>query len=413
MRQQPLVLMGVTVILSAACLGAGKAPGVPELSAQQILEKTAENYRGVTGYAFTGSVVTHMVIQDQVQDIVNSIVAVYGGPGRSRFEVDTPSDRTVLVTAGDSTFTYASALAQYSVQPATVQAAAMAGLPALDPAAAHPFAGYGRLADHVAEARLVGQDTASVNGKTIPTYVVDIQYDTTVAPPSPTGVLQKPKRLTIDAREFLVVGDETSLERSHPALPKPIHIEQSARYSGVSWNAPQPDSMFAFNAPPSAARVIRVGEPGGGMEEEESALTGKPADDFTLPDLKGVKRALSSHRGKVVLLDFWATWCGPCRREMPIIAKLSERYAKRGLVVYGVNCSEPHAKAKAFVDKYGYTFPMLLDRDGSVQTRYQITAIPTVFIVDKKGTISAHLIGGRTEDELVAALGRAGLDTSP
>jgi thiol-disulfide isomerase/thioredoxin len=413
MRQHSIALMGVTVLVSALCLGAGKAPGVPELSAQQILARTAENYRGVTGYAFTGSVATHMVIQDQVQDIMNTIVVAYGGPGRSRFEADTPSDRTVLVNAGDSTFTYSSSLGQYSVQPATVQPA-VSGMPALDPTAAHPLAGYARLADHVSEARLVGRDTATVNGRTIPTFVLDVQYDTTVAPTSPSGAAQKPKRLTIDAKDFLVVGDETSLERSHPALPKPIQIEQRARFTSASWNVAPPDSMFAFNAPPGAVRVIRVGEPAGAAtEEDESAFTGKPADDFTLPDLKGVKRVLSSHRGKVVLLDFWATWCGPCRREMPIIAKLNERYAKRGLVVYGVNCSEPHAKAKAFVDKYGYTFPMLLDRDGSVQTRYQITAIPTVFIVDKKGTVSAHMIGGRSEEELVAALGRAGLNISP
>ena len=81
--------------------------------------------------------------------------------------------------------------------------------------------------------------------------------------------------------------------------------------------------------------------------------------------------------------------------------------------VYGVNCSESQSKAKAFVDKFGYTFPQLLDKDGDVQTRYQITAIPTVFIVDRKGNISAHMVGGRSEEELVAALERAGFDTSP
>lgn len=413
MRQQSIGSLTLALFLSAACLGVSQAQGAPELTAQQILARTAENYRGVTGYAFTGSVATHMVIQDQVQDIVNTLVIAYGGPGRSHFEANTPSDRTVLVTASDSSFAYSSTLGQYTVKPATVQAAVAGGMPALDPGAAHPFAGYARLAEHVAGARLVMRDTATVNGLTVPTYVIEVRYDTTVVPvPSAASAPPKPKRLVIDADRFLVIGDETALERVHPALPKPIQIEQNARYTGVQWNVAPPDSLFAFKVPKGTVRVDQIGM-AGGAPEQPSPLLGKPADDFTLADLKGVKRALSAHRGKVVLLDFWATWCGPCRREMPIIAQLHKRYAKKGLVVYGVNCSEPPAKAKAFVAKYGYTFPQLLDGDGSVQTRYQITAIPTVFIVDKKGLISAHLIGGRSESELVAALERAGFDTTP
>jgi DsbE subfamily thiol:disulfide oxidoreductase len=398
------------VILALACLGVSSAPGKDALSAQQILARTAENYRGVTGYAITGSVATHMVVQDQVQDIENALVVAYGGPGRSRFEADTPSDRMVFVHSADSTFTWSTAFGQYSVAPRTVLPAAADGLPAVDPNAAHPFAGYARLADHVTTATLVGADTATVNGKTVPTWVIDVAYDSTVVP---TGAAVRPKRLAIDQKSYVVVRDETVLERSHPSLDKPIHIEQRARYDGVSWNAAPPDSLFAFAVPMGTARVIRVGPQGAVTEEQPSALQGKPADDFTLSDLKGVKRALSAHKGSVVLLDFWATWCGPCRREMPIIASLHQRFAKKGLVVYGVNCSESHAKAKAFVEKYGYTFPMLLDKDGSVQTRYQISAIPTVFVVDRKGTIRAHLVGGRSEEELVAALESAGLDTSP
>jgi thiol-disulfide isomerase/thioredoxin/outer membrane lipoprotein-sorting protein len=404
MRRQTLVL-----VILLACMACSSAPGQAGLSAQQILAKTAENYRGVTGYAFQGSIATHMLVQGQVQDIANSLVVAYGGPGRSHFEAATPSDRMVVVNARDSTFTYSSAFAQYAVQARAVLPSASNGLPSLDPNASHPLAGYARLADHVKTATLVGEDTATVDGRTIPTYVIDVTYDTTVVPPA--AATMKPKRVEIDAKNYVVVYDFTSLDRAYPGLEKPVHIEQTARYWSVRWNAPPPDSLFAFAAPAGTPRVDRVGPPE--QAEPESQLTGTPAGDFALSDLKGVKRVLSSHKGSVVLLDFWATWCGPCRREMPIIAKLHERYAKKGLVVYGVNCSESQAKAKAFIDKFGYTFPQLLDQDGDVQTRYQITAIPTVFIVDRKGNISAHMVGGRSEEELVAALGRAGFDTSP
>jgi thiol-disulfide isomerase/thioredoxin len=390
-------------------LGASKGPGQGELSAQQILTRSAENYRGVTGYAFSGSVATRMSVQGQVQNIDNTLLLAYGGPGRSRFEADARGDRTVMITSGESTWTYSSTLAQYMVQHVTAKPTS--GLPAIDPQASHPMAGYARLAEHILTASLVGRDTATVNGKVVPTYVVDVRYDSTVVPAS-TGTAQATKRLAIDTERFLVVGDASSVERTHPSLPQPIRIEQSARFTDISWNTAQPDSLFAFVPPAGVIRVDQIGETGT-EAEEASAYTGKAAPEFTLADLKGGKRALSSHKGKIVLLDFWATWCGPCRREMPIIAKMHERYASKGLVVYGVNCSESNSKAQGFVDKYGYKFPILLDRTGDVQSKYGITAIPTVFIVDKSGKVSSHLIGGRSEDDIVAALKKAGLDTGP
>lgn len=390
---------------------AGSASGKTSLSAQQILAKTAENYRGVTGYAISGSVATHMVINGQSQDIQNDLLVAYGGPGRSRFEASTPSDKMVFVNSADSTLAYSSAFSQFAVSARTASASPTGGMPAVDPNAPHPFASYARLADHVTTATLVGEDTMTVDGKAIRTFVIEVSYDSTVVP---AQAVRKPKRVAIDQERFLVVGDETSLLRSHPMLDKPIEIDQRARFTSIKWNAAPPDSLFAFAAPAGAARVAQIGaDPTAQQQDEPETLTGQPAGDFTLTDLTGVKRALSKHKGSVVLLDFWATWCGPCRREMPIIAKLHQRFAKKGLVVYGVNCSETQSKAKAFVEKYGYNFPQLLDPDGSVQTRYQITAIPTVFIVDKEGTIRAHLVGGRSEEELVAALGRAGLDTGP
>ena len=410
MRLQVLVAMGVVFLSTWVGLGATGAFGVAELSAQQILAKTAENYRGATGYAFRGDVRTRMTLPTQVQEFTNALLVAYGGPGRARFEASTSGDLTLFVLHGDSSYTYSSTLAQYAVLPVK-EPSLGAGVPAIDPGASHPFAPYARIAEHLASAELVGRDTATVNGKVVPTYVIDARYDSTLLSVQ-EGMKYGPKRFSIDAERFLVVGDRSTVERSHPALPKPITIEQQATFTDVQWNTQEPDSLFAFAAPAGAARVAQIGQ-SGGDEEQDSPFTGKPAIDFTLADLKGVKRTLSSHKGKVVLLDFWATWCGPCRREMPIVAKMHAKYASKGLVVYGVNCSESTAKAQAFVDKYGYKLPILLDKDGTVQGRYSITAIPTVFVIDRKGVVSAHMIGGRSEDDLLAALQKAGLDTGP
>jgi len=138
---------------------------------------------------------------------------------------------------------------------------------------------------------------------------------------------------------------------------------------------------------------------------------GKVAPAFSLHDLTGVKRSLVELKGKVVLLDFWATWCGPCRRELPTIQKLHQRYAARGLAIVGINCSETRSTAATFLRTNHYTIPTWLDADGVVQNQYGVDGIPTLVILDAKGTVVARLVGLRDEDELLAALKKAGLKT--
>ncbi len=130
--------------------------------------------------------------------------------------------------------------------------------------------------------------------------------------------------------------------------------------------------------------------------------------DFTLKSLTGEKVTLSDLRGKVVLIDFWATWCGPCRRELPTIEKLHREYEDKGLVVLGIN-DEESGTAKKFLAKNEYRLPVLMDSKKEVARAYGTRAIPTVIVVDKDGVVRAHFVGGRSEDELRAALKGAGL----
>src|SRR5262245_36571607 len=116
MRRQSLAIL----FLSLAVAASGKTA----LSGQQLLQKTPETYRGVTGYSISVNVATHMVVNDQPSDISNRLLAAYGGPGRSRFEASTDTDKMLFVNSADSTFTYSSAFAQYVIAPRTATAAA-------------------------------------------------------------------------------------------------------------------------------------------------------------------------------------------------------------------------------------------------------------------------------------------------
>jgi thiol-disulfide isomerase/thioredoxin len=117
--------------------------------------------------------------------------------------------------------------------------------------------------------------------------------------------------------------------------------------------------------------------------------------DFSLEGLDGKTVSLSSYRGKVVLLSFWATWCGPCKEEMPAMEKLYQKLKARGFVVLAVDMMEEKTAVSAFVKKNGYTFPVVLDKTGEVGGNglYSARAIPTNYVVDKAGMIVGRKIG--------------------
>lgn len=122
------------------------------------------------------------------------------------------------------------------------------------------------------------------------------------------------------------------------------------------------------------------------------------AIDFELEDMQGVLRKLSSYRGKIVFLNFWATWCGPCRIEMPSMQRVYEEFKGEGLVIVAVDLREDREQVKRFLDQYGLTFPVLLDKTGRVGATYGARAIPTTYLIDRKGYIIGRAIGAREWD---------------
>ena len=120
---------------------------------------------------------------------------------------------------------------------------------------------------------------------------------------------------------------------------------------------------------------------------------GKLAPDFTLNDLDGQEVSLSGLRGKPVLLNFWATWCGPCRIEMPFLQKVYEKWTGKELVLLAVNLQEDPAKVREFVESAGYSFPVLLAAGNEVPLSYNVRGIPATFFIDVDGVIRDIKIG--------------------
>ena len=130
--------------------------------------------------------------------------------------------------------------------------------------------------------------------------------------------------------------------------------------------------------------------------DQKKSAVGYLAPDFNLRNLKGNYQSLDSFRGQVVVLNFWATWCVPCRVEMPSFEKLYRRYRSEGVVVLAVTLDKnSKKKVKSFVEEYGLSFPILFDEEGKVERLYPSMTIPFTYVLDREGRVVARVDGAK------------------
>jgi thiol-disulfide isomerase/thioredoxin len=130
-----------------------------------------------------------------------------------------------------------------------------------------------------------------------------------------------------------------------------------------------------------------------------AAAASGPAPDFTLKSLGGKNLKLSEMAGNVVLINFWASWCGPCREEMPLLNALHNKYKPLGFTVLGVNVEEQADSARGFLGNFPVDFPVLLDNKNRVSKLYNVVAMPTTVVVDRDGNLRYLHKGYKSGDE--------------
>ena len=135
-----------------------------------------------------------------------------------------------------------------------------------------------------------------------------------------------------------------------------------------------------------------------------------PAADFSLQGEDGKTYRLSDYRGKVVVLNFWATWCPPCREEMPSLESLWQKVKDKGIVVLAINVGEDSDAIFEFSGNYSMSFPIPMDHDGQVIKQYPVMGLPTTYVINSEGMVTHRAVGSREwdNDELIAKL-RAGV----
>lgn len=148
--------------------------------------------------------------------------------------------------------------------------------------------------------------------------------------------------------------------------------------------APATPAGFEVREAEAPTRVARGRRPSG-------IPFGEMAPDWTLKDSNGKSHTLSDYRGKVVIMDFWATWCGPCLRAMPGLQSLHEEYKDKGVVIFGINCWES-GDPEALMKREGFTYTLLLEGD-SVAQMYAVSGIPTFYVISPEGRVAHHAVG--------------------
>jgi peroxiredoxin len=155
--------------------------------------------------------------------------------------------------------------------------------------------------------------------------------------------------------------------------------------------------------------IVFLGFPAREPTREASSLTvgpgpapvvGAPAPDFRLTTPSGESVALSDYLGQAVLLNFWATWCEPCKAEMPLFEQAQQSAGPAGFQVLAVNFDEPPADVQAFQDALGLSFPLLLDPGAVVQRLYRVIGYPTSFWIDRDGRVAAVHVGVMSEQQV-------------
>jgi len=142
-------------------------------------------------------------------------------------------------------------------------------------------------------------------------------------------------------------------------------------------------------------------------------LVGGPAPEITLKDLQGQEVRLSDLRGKIVLLNFWATWCKPCKDEMPAMQASYDKLRGQGLVVLAVNELEDTEKVIEHIRSHGHTFTVVMDHDNRVANRYGVVGLPASFIVDRQGIVREQIFGSVLTEDRIAEMVRRYGDPAP
>lgn len=231
------------------------------------------------------------------------------------------------------------------------------------------------------------------------------QWTRTNAPSNVTRMLQGTARMFIDIETGLLMSLRMVqlIENSRSSYQSDV----SYVLKRMSYGAPADASLFKL--PSNDLREVKELSRWNAARIKKQ-LAGKPAPALSVTDIQGKLVALSDFKGKTVLLDFWTTWCPPCRADAPALDKLHQKYGERDLVIVGISVSEERAIVEKFLKEHPHSFPIVLTTENEMPRPYEIGVFPTYIVIDQDGTLGAAVEGDQGFADLRKLLKKSGLE---
>ena len=389
------------ITLTAAVAGAAPTTAPTTAPAAGLLGQVDAAYAALSAGRFAGTIAAHFDVAGKVTDHTATFASAFAAPNRFRHEV---TGDTLVCSTGSHVYATLTAANEYVTGDAPAARAAAGDWPA----------GVGKL---------LSDQNPSLLLAIVPSAKTQLGDKATEGPAVDIGGVRCPTLTqSADGQTVTLAFDPAThlLRRATfdlaAAMTKAGTADVRAATVTVDYTTAEPAAavsadQFAY-APPAAAVLASAGPVGQGDGSDEDpagaakALVGHPAPPFTLDDLDGKKVSLADLKGKVVVLDMWATWCGPCVASLPHLDELAKGYREKGaaVAVYAVNQQEDAAKVKPFVAKKKWTLPVLLDSDGAMGKAYKADAIPETVIVGKDGTVKKVFVGSGNEKGIADAV---------
>ena len=390
-KKRMLVNFVVMLFLTAFAYGQQRS------DAMRLLERVSQIYRSLDSYEIKA-----VMIQDEqwgeARDL-SEIPLIMAGDKSGKFRIESkhPLAGGAQVSDGKTTWQYTAMRHQYTKKPVAPDASVPAPFLPTD-----YVNRYRHLAEKATEARLLRQETLLFEGKGVLCQVLEVQF-------MPGAEAKQ----SSDAPHTFWIAKKTALvlqevwESRMDMMGAEGKIRTEIAYKSIRINQPIDDALFTFIPPPNAKEVETLSTP----QASSRPLQNKPAPEFSLPTVEGKNASLSDFKGKTVLLDFWATWCLPCRESTPLIEKLHSAFSEKGLVILAVDSGEELEVVKGYLAHNPSILPNLVDSRNTVAKLYNVDSFPAFVVISKDGklTYSSSGFSPDTEAQLRAVLKQEGI----
>ncbi|MEJ2009953.1 MAG: redoxin domain-containing protein [Acidobacteriota bacterium] len=381
----------VAACLALLLLAAARPAFSASPSVDEILRKTGSVYSHLQDYHIAA---VHEEATTLARGMYSHRFAVtldVAGQGRVRMAVTGGNPEVLIVSDGTTTWHYAPGRNEYTEREAgaLLKAVGTRGQRAGQKDLLGQMQGllvgrFEKLWRLDKEATVKGKSKVKLQGRKVSCYRVELRFKSFT------------DNLWIDRSNFLVLREK--LERHQKTGAAASFVTDTLQVKDVDLQPERSPGFFTFTPPAGARRVPLLGLPG----LRESPV-GSPAGDFTLPDTRGKQISLSEFRGKTVVLSFWATWCPPCKMELPTIQTIYEQGKGKNVVVLAVD-DEDKATVRDFLKQKHYDFTALIDSKRTLFKRFAIHYIPTVFVINDQGIIVRRIEGWQGPQDLLAAV---------